>query len=798
MDGSNDAPIAEPQPSRDEATEARASAPALRQPSALTPLVTAPLSVERPPKSAAGLPAVMSSLNYTLRKAGFTRGLRVLAKVNQAEGFDCPGCAWPDPKERSIVEFCENGARAVADEATLRRINREFFERFTVRELSERSDHWLNAQGRLTEPMILRPGDQHYRPIAWAEAFTLIADALRGLASPDEAIFYTSGRTSNEAAFLYQAFVRLFGTNNMPDCSNMCHESSGTGLKRTIGIGKGTVQLDDFLEAGAIFVFGQNPGTNHPRMLSILREAKLRGVKIVSVNPLREVGLVRFKHPQKVGDMLGSGIEISDLYLQVKINGDVALLKAMMKCVLEAEAATPGKVIDRAFIDEHTIGYAELIAELETHRFADLVEACGVPEDQIRAAAKIYVESKATIACWAMGLTQHQNGVGNIQELTNLLLLRGNLGRPGAGVCPVRGHSNVQGDRTMGIWERPSAAFLDRVGKAIGFEPPREHGYDVVEAIEAMHAGKAKLFFALGGNFLSATPDTDFTADALRRTALTVQVSTKLNRSHLVTGQCALILPCLGRTERDVQAGVEQFVTVENSMGIVHRSRGGLEPASEHLLSEPMIVARLAEATLADRSPIDFIALASDYDKIRDLIEQAIAGFDDYNARVRGHDGFALRNSAREREWATASGKAEFTLNAVPKWELAEDELLMMTIRTHDQYNTTIYDLDDRYRGIEGYRRVVMMNPRDLRRLGVEPYDQVDLTSRFQGKERHAPRWVAIPYDIPPGMCATYFPEANVLVPVEQFAEGSRTPASKSVVVVVSNAVGIVKPRDDD
>jgi molybdopterin-dependent oxidoreductase alpha subunit len=741
---------------------------------------------------------VVSSLDYTMRKTGLARGLRVLAKLNQTEGFDCPGCAWPEPRERSMMEFCENGARAVADEATLRRVNRDTFDRYTVHELAERSDHWLNAQGRLTEPMILRPGDPHYRAIAWADAFALIAETITQLASPDEAIFYTSGRTSNEAAFLYQAFVRLLGTNNMPDCSNMCHESSGTGLKRTIGIGKGTVQLDDFLAADAIFVVGQNPGTNHPRMLSILREAKLRGTKIVSVNPLREVGLIRFKHPQKLGDLLGGGVDLTDLYLQVKINGDVALLKAMMKCVLEAEAEAPGKIIDRGFIDEHTLGYAELVGDLDRHAFGDLVAASGVPEEQIRAAAKIYIESKATIACWAMGLTQHQNGVANIQELTNLLLMRGNIGRPGAGVCPVRGHSNVQGDRTMGIWERPSQAFLDRLGEAIGFSPPREPGYDVVEAIEAMHAGKAKLFFALGGNFLSATPDTALSAEALRTCELTVQVSTKLNRSHLVTGKTALILPCLGRTERDVQDGIEQFVTVENSMGIVHRSRGGLDPASEHLLSEPMIVARLAAATLAERSPIDFVALASNYDRIRDLIEKAIPGFDDYNRRVRAEHGFALPNGARERKWATGSGKAEFTVQPVPAWKLADDELLMMTIRTHDQYNTTVYELHDRYRGIHGYRRIVMMNLGDLRRLGIEPYDQVDLTSRFAGKERHAPRWVAVPYDIPPGMCATYFPEANVLVPIEQFAEGSRTPASKSVVVVVTRAVGVERPRADD
>lgn len=777
---------------------APAHVPTPREPSPLTPLVTAPLAVERPPAAAAGLPAVTSSLDYVMRKTGLGRGLRVLARVNQTEGFDCPGCAWPDPAERSIVEFCENGARAVADEATTRRIDREFFERFSVRELSERSDHWLNAQGRLTEPMILRPGEAHYRPLGWDEAIAHVADSLRALASPHEAIFYTSGRTSNEAAFLYQAFVRMFGTNNLPDCSNMCHESSGTGLRASIGVGKGTVQLDDFLQAGAIFVFGQNPGTNHPRMLSLLREAKRKGVKIVSVNPLREVGLIRFKHPQKVGDVLGSGVELTDLYLQVKINGDVALIKAIMKCVFEAEAAAPGSVLDHAFIREHTVGFEALRDDLAALDMAALVDACGVPEDQIRAAARIYLDSKATIACWAMGLTQHQNGVANVQELTNLLLLKGNLGRPGAGVCPVRGHSNVQGDRTMGIWERPSDAFLDRVGKALHFEPPREHGFDVVEAIEALHDGRGKVFFALGGNFLSATPDTLVTAEALRRCPLTVHVSTKLNRSHLITGQTALILPCLGRTERDVQNGVEQFVTVENSMGVVHRSRGRLEPASDKLLSEPQIVARLAAATLGDKATIDFVALASNYDRIRDLIEQGIAGFDDYNARVRHEHGFLLPNTARERQWATKSGKAEFTVHAVPAWTLADDELLMMTIRTHDQYNTTVYDLDDRYRGIHGYRRIVLMNLADVKKFGLEPYDQVDLTSRFEGKERHAPRWVVIPHDIPKGMCATYFPEANVLVPLEQFAEGSRTPASKSVVVTLCKAVGVEKKKSDD
>ncbi len=788
------APIAEP-----ESTDSTGTlVPAVRQPSPLAPLATAPLSVERPPSAAGGLTAVVSSLNTLLTKTGLRRGLRVLIRVNQPDGVDCPSCAWPEPRERSLIEVCESGARAVADEATLRRIDREFFERYTVYELAGRSDHWLNAQGRLTEPMILRPGSQHYQAIAWAEAFALIATTLNDLADPNEAIFYSSGRTSNEASFLYQAFVRLFGTNNLPSSSNLCHEASGIGLARAIGVGRGTVQLDDFLAAEAIFVFGQNPGSNHPRMLTSLREAKLRGAEIVSINPLREVGLIRVKQPGRLGDLVSGGVELSSHTLQVEINGDVALLKAMMKCVLEAEAAAPGQVIDQTFIADHTTGFRELVDDLDRHPFADLVAACGVPEQQIRAAATIYAKSKATILCWGTGLTQHQNGVANIAELTNLLLLKGNVGRPGAGVCPVQGHSNALGGQAMGISERPSDGFLDRLGKAIGFEPPREPGYAVVEAIAAMHERRAKVLVALGGNFLSAAPDTEWTAEALRRCSLTVQISTKLNRSHLVTGQTALILPCLGRTERDRQTEGEQFVTVENSMGIVHRSRGRLGPASEHLRSESRIVAEMAAATLADRSPLDFLALASSYERIRDLIEQAVAGFEAYNQRVRSEHGFVAASPAAPiAAWAGRFG--HFTRVLVPTRKLADDELLMMTIRSHDQHNTTIYEFGDRYRGIHGYRRIILMNLGDLRRMAIEPYDQVDLTSRFAGRDRHAPRWVAIPHDIPPGMCATYFPEANALVPVEQIDQDSRTPASKSVVVVVSKAVGVApRPKDDD
>ena len=784
-EGRHERPNASPDQDADPDATTALAIPATRTPalaSPLPPLTTAPMSVDRTPRFAAGGPAILSTLNYTLRKTGLLRGIRVLRQVNQSEGFDCPGCAWPEPKQRAAVEFCENGARAVADEATRRRATPELFAAYTIAELAERSDHWLNAQGRLTEPMLRRRGAEGYEPVSWDEAFTLIADQLRDLTDRDRAVFYTSGRTSNEAAFLYQLFVRAFGTNNLPDCSNMCHESTSFAMAEVIGLGKATVQLEDFERAEAIFIFGHNPGSNHPRMLATLRAAKLRGAKIVVVNPLREVGLSRFKHPQKLGDLVGRGVELADLHLPVAINGDVALMQALMKAVLEAGA------VDEGFIAEHTRGFAALRAQLEARSWEELVAACGVPEDQLRAAADIYIASQATIVCWGMGLTQHENGVANVQAAINLLLLRGNLGKPGAGACPVRGHSNVQGDRTMGIWERPSSAFLDRLEAAIGggFKAPREHGYDVVAAIEAMAAGKVDLFFALGGNFLSASPDTLACAEALRRCQLTVHVSTKLNRSHLVTGEQALILPCLGRTELDVQAGGPQFVSVEDGMCVVHRSAGRLPPASGQLLSEPMIVARLAAAVLGEREPVDWLELVADYDRIRELIGRSIPGHEDYNRRVRSEHGFVLPHPAAERRWPTASGKAELTTHELPARKLDDGQFLMMTVRAHDQYNTTIYENADRYRGINGYRRLVLMNLADMRRLEIEPYEQVDLTSHHAGRQRSAPKWVAVPHEIPPRMLATYFPEANVLVPLDQIAAGSRTPASKSVVVTVS------------
>jgi molybdopterin-dependent oxidoreductase alpha subunit len=736
------------------------------------------------PKAAGGAPAIISAVKAISEEMGLVRGVRTLLKVNQTGGVDCPGCAWPEPdRERSHFEFCENGAKHIADEATTKRVTPEFFEKWSVAELLEKSDQWLNAQGRLTHPMFLHRNASHYEPVSWDDAFELLAGELNSLNYPDQAIFYTSGRTSNEAAFLYQLFVRQFGTNNLPDCSNMCHESSGSALMETIGVGKGTVTLEDFDEAQAIFVLGQNPGTNHTRMLTSLERAKRRGCKLVHINPLPEVGMTRFKHPQDVLGLLGSGTELANLFLQVRINGDVPLLKGIAKAVLAHEDA-----LDRDFIAQYTTGFDEFIAALQAVSWTEIVEQSGVEKKKIEEAARIFVQSERTIFCWAMGLTQHRNAVANIQEIVNLMLLRGQVGKPGAGLCPVRGHSNVQGDRTVGIWERPTEAFLDRLGETFAFEPPRNHGVDTVRAIQAMHEGQGKVFFALGGNFLSATPDTDFTAAALSRCRLTAHVSTKLNRSHLITGDRALILPCLGRTEIDVQAGRSQFVTTENSMGVVQISRGSLEPASTELLSEPQIVARLARATLEHRTAVNWEELANDYDKIRDAIESVIPGFEDYNARVREPGGFYLPNAARNRVFNTETGKAQFTVHDMPRHDLGPDQFLMMTIRSHDQFNTSVYTENDRYRGISDGRRVVFLNGADIAGAGLRARQVVDLVSHFEGEERIARQFFVVPYDIPRRCAATYFPEANVLVPVRYVALKSNTPVSKSVVISIRPA----------
>ncbi|MEI6861143.1 MAG: FdhF/YdeP family oxidoreductase [Verrucomicrobiota bacterium] len=765
-------------------------------PAAQTPVELDGTRIGAPSKAAAGLKAVQKSMAIGVEEMGLARTAKLLLQVNQKKGFDCQSCAWPNPDDhRNLAEFCENGAKAVADEATLKLLTPDFFRRHSVTELAAKSDFWLGKQGRLTEPMWLQPGASHYEPVSWDSAFAMIAGALKQLASPDEASFYTSGRTSNEAAFLYQLFVRTFGTNNLPDCSNMCHESSGSALNPTIGIGKGCVTLADFDRADAIFVVGQNPGTNHPRMLSALQSAKRRGCRIVSINPLPEVGTHYFKNPQDLKNplraaevMFGKGTPIADLWLPVRSNGDMAVFQGIMKEMLAEEDKRPGQVFDRAFITEHTQGHAELVAHLRSVPWDDLVAGSGLSREQIRAAADIALGAKAIIVCWAMGLTQQREAVATIQEIINFLLLGGHIGRPGAGPCPVRGHSNVQGDRTMGIVEKPGAAFLDRLAAEFSIHPPREHGLDVVETIKAMQAGRVKVFFAMGGNFLSATPDTEFTAAALRMCTLTAHVATKLNRAHLITGRTALILPCLGRTEIDRQAGGDQFITVEDSMGVISASYGSLSSASPHLKSETAIVAGLAAATLGPNRPVDWDRLAGNYDLIRDRIEKVIPGFAPFNERVKRAP-FYLPNGPRDaRKFNTATNKANFTVHPLPKLELEPGQFVMMTIRTHDQFNTTIYGLDDRYRGIYNGRRVIFMNARDMAEAGLVQGQLVDLTSHFNGEQRTAPWFMVAPYDIPRGCTATYFPEANVLVPIDSVAEVSNTPTSKFVVITVQPA----------
>ncbi|MFG1852359.1 FdhF/YdeP family oxidoreductase [Actinomadura geliboluensis] len=739
------------------------------------------LDVTKPKTWAAGVPGVTAALRQSYAQMGAARTALTLLRVNQKQGFDCPGCAWPEGDHRHIAEFCENGAKAVAEEATTRRVTREFFARHTVAELAGRSDHWLGQQGRLTEPMVKRAGSAHYEPIGWDEAIGLLASELTALGSPDEAVFYTSGRTSNEAAFAYQLFARAFGTNNMPDCSNMCHESSGSALSETIGIGKGSVLLEDLYQADLIFVVGQNPGTNHPRMLSALEKAKKEGARIVAVNPLPEAGLMRFKNPQRPSGVTGKGTVLADRFLQIRLNGDLALFQALNRLLLESDA--PG-ALDEEFLDAHAHGFAAFREHVLALDWDDVLEATGLTRGEIAATLGDVLAAKKIIVCWAMGLTQHRNSVPTIREIVNFLLLRGNIGRPGAGVCPVRGHSNVQGDRTMGIWEKPKPAFLDALAAEFGFEPPREHGLDTVDAIRAMRDGRARLFLGMGGNFVRATPDSAVTEAALRGCRLTAQVSTKLNRSHAVTGELALILPTLGRTELDVQASGPQFVSVEDSMGMVHASRGRLAPASEHLLSEVSIVCRLARAALPG-SAIGWDAMERDYDVIRDHVSRVVPGFADYNARVREPGGFTLPHAPRdERRFPTATGKANLTVNELEVLRVPEGRLLLQTVRSHDQYNTTIYGLDDRYRGVKAGRRVVFVNPADLSALGVADGATVDLVSEWSdGTERRAPAFRVISYPTARGCAAAYFPETNVLVPLDSTAEVSNTPTSKSVVV---------------
>lgn len=735
------------------------------------------------PDRAAGLKGVTTALKHLSDEFGLLDGLKLMSKVNQVDGIDCPGCAWPDPAHRSALgEYCENGAKAIAEEATDSRVDADFFAKYSVEELSTWSDYEIGKAGRITEPFYLPVGESHYKPIGWDESFRLITDKLKSI-NPNEAAFYTSGRTGNETAFLYQLMARKYGTNNLPDCSNMCHESSGVGLSETVGIGKGSVKLEDIYQAEVILVMGQNPGTNHPRMLSALQKCKANGGKIVHINPLPEVGTERFVDPQSPIDILKGGTKISDHFLQVRINGDVALLKLLMLELLKAEALNPGKILDSQFIENKTLGYEEFKNELLKTDVNQALQDCGIEMSQIKEVANLLVHNQKIIVCWAMGLTQHKNGVENVREIVNLLLMKGSIGKPGAGTCPVRGHSNVQGDRTMGIYEKPSEAFLKKLDAGANITSPREHGYDTVEVIEAMHQNKIRFFMAMGGNFISATPDSEGTGLAMQNVDFTVQISTKLNRAHLVTGVEALILPCLGRTELDVQNGEVQFQTVENSMGVVHTSKGSRTPISAKLKSEVAIVCGIARALFGDSEHLNWTAYANDYNKIRDLIEKSIAGFEDYNKRVIQPHGFYLPNGSRDGNFTTLSGKAHFSVNELPEVNPRNADFIMMTIRTHDQFNTTIYGLDDRYRGIKNERRVVLMNEQDMLSLGLKTEELVDIESVF-GEER---RWVfkfhVLPYSIPRKSVATYFPETNALVPLKSVAKWSNTPASKFVEV---------------
>ena len=721
------------------------------------------------PHAAGGIGAVWASAKFVARGPGLLRGSKALLAMNQVGGFDCPGCAWPEPAQRDRFEFCENGAKALAEEATTARATPELFAAATVDELRALSDFELGQLGRLTHPLVLGP-DRRYHAIEWDAAIRIMADELRA-AGPQGSAFYTSGRTSNEAAFLYQLLGRLFGTNNFPDCSNMCHESSGTALSEVVGVGTGTVSLGDFEHSDLIFVIGQNPGTNHPRMLTTLREAARRGATIVSINPLREVGLARFSHPQHPLDLLAGGVPLASEFVQVQIGGDQAFFLGIGKAVLEAGA------VDAQFVAARTEGFAAWREQVLATPWQAIVESAGVDEATIRRVAEVYAGAKAVIACWAMGITQHKHSVRTIQEIVNVMLARGNIGRRGAGLCPVRGHSNVQGDRTMGIDHHARHPFLDRLGAAFGFEPPREPGLDTVGAIAAMDGGDVRAFVMLGGNFLSASPDTVRTARALERCTLTASISTKLNRTHLYPGARALILPCLARSEADG----DQFVTVEDSMSMVHASRGKLRPASDQLRSEPAIICMLGEALLGDR--VAWREYATDYDKVRDKIAQVVLGFSDFNTRVREPDGFQLPNTGRDGSFTNVGGRARFTASPLPDLALPAGRLRMMTMRSHDQYNTTIYGLDDRYRGVRGERRVVFVNPADMVELGLVERQVVDLISEWHDGERVAASFIVVPYDVPRRNCATYFPEANPLVPLDSVAERSNTPTSKSVVI---------------
>jgi molybdopterin-dependent oxidoreductase alpha subunit len=753
------------------------------------------LRQREPERKATGVEAVVSSFYYAWSEAGFIRGTLPLLQLNQKNGFDCPGCAWPDPDDkRSRFDFCENGAKAVAHESDSRRATPEFFASHSVGELSQQSDYWLEQQGRLTEPMVLRAGATHYQPISWDEAFALIARELNALSSPNEAMFYTSGKAPNEAAFAYQLFARQFGTNNLPDCSNMCHESSGTALTNVLGFGKGTVKLEDFAKTQLIFIVGHNPGTNHPRMLTALQQAKRNGAKIVAVNPLPETGLIGFMNPQEPLGMLGMATPIADLFLQVRINGDVPLFKGIVKVLVEREDRESGSAINWDYVRANTAGVDALLDDVRAASWDDVVRVSGIERSQIETAAEWARTSERMIVSWCVGVTQHHNGPGNVQEMLNLLLLRGAMAKPGAGACCVRGHSNVQGDRTMGVWERPRPEFLGALAKAFSFQPPHEHGLDSQKSVNAMHDGCGKVFISLGGNFLLAISDTAYAAEALTRTNLTVRIGTKLNRSDLVTGRQALILPCMGRTESDVTPATpsrparQQFVSCENSMGVIQWSRGTFAPASPKLMGETAIVCRLAHAVLGSRATVDWLAWADNYDLIRDGIAKVIPGCHDYNARVRQPGGFYLPNPPRENVYHTDTGKANFTVNPIPNQQLEPGQFVMTTVRSHDQFNTTIYGLHDRYRGLHYERRIVMLNREDMDEQGISPRQLVDITSHWKGQTRTAHGYVAVEYSIPRRCAAMYYPEANVLIPIDSTEPLSNCPTFKHTIISLKPA----------
>jgi molybdopterin-dependent oxidoreductase alpha subunit len=780
-----------------------------QQPAAENPEQLSDLKITAPKTWAAGIPGVISALSDVFSEAGAIRGLKALAKMNQKGGFDCSSCAWPDEDgDRSpIAAYCENGAKALAEEATKKKLTTDFFAANSVNDLANLSDMELGKKGRLTFPLYLPKGATHFQPISYEAAYQKVAATLNGLDSPDEAAFYTSGRLSNEASFMYQLFVREFGTNNMPDCSNMCHESSGVALLETIGLGKGSVVLDDFGKAEVIIMMGINPATNMPRMLDNLQKAKDNGAKIIAVNPLKEAGLIGFNNPQQVKGVVDSVLnkpatKMADLYLQVSINGDMAVLQAIEKILYQAEQSNPGTVFDPEFIKRNTVGYDGLMTHLDELSLDALSEAAGIPIAQLMEAAELMKHRKKIIVCWAMGITQQRNGVDTIKEIVNLILLKGSLGKPGAGLCPVRGHSNVQGNRTMMIWEKPPAWFLDKLKEVFGFEPPREHGVDVVECIKAMHGGKIKVFFAMGGNFLSATPDTVYTAEAMRKLQLNVNVSTKLNRTHLVHGEEAIILPTLARSDKDVVDGVDQFVSCENSMGVVQMSKGILTPVAKGLRSENQIICGIAKATLATRkrpgtgtppgTTVDWDRYGKNYDAVRDLIERLIPGFEQYNQRVREPGGFYLPNGPRAGKFSSKDfgDKMPFSINKVPVIALEADDYRMASVRSHDQFNTTIYGMDDRYRGIHGERRVVFMNEKDISDAGFRAGELVDLFNYYGGVERVARLFVIVPYDIPRRCTATYYPETNVLIPIGSVAEKSNTPTSKMVLIKIRKHAG--------